>query len=195
MSEETDVRGETGARPRRWLVILPLVLFVALSGVFLMQLLSGKDASIVPSVLIGTQAPATDLPPLEGVDLPGFSTESLKGKVSLVNVWASWCVPCRQEHPLLMDLAKDGRFGIVGLNYKDKPGQARAFLADLGNPFTMLGVDQTGRAAINWGVYGVPESYLIGKDGTILWKQTGPFTPESVRNGLLPEIEKALAAN
>lgn len=194
MTEGSDVR-ESADKSRRWVFILPLVLFVALSGVFLMQLLSGKDASIVPSVLIGTQAPATDLPPLEGVDLPGFSTESLKGQVSLVNVWASWCVPCRQEHPLLMDLAKDGRFEIVGLNYKDKPGQARAFLADLGNPFTRLGVDQTGRAAINWGVYGVPETYLVGKDGTILWKHTGPFTPDSVRTGLLPEIEKALAAN
>ena len=194
MSEQGEAR-DSGTRPRRWVFILPLVLFVALSGVFLMQLLSGKDASIVPSVLIGTKAPETDLPPLEGVGLPGFSTEVLKGRVSLVNVWASWCVPCRQEHPLLMDLAKDGRFEIVGLNYKDKPVQARAFLADLGNPFTRLGVDQTGRAAINWGVYGVPETYLLGKDGTILWKQTGPFTPDSVRSRLMPEIEKALAAD
>ncbi|PHP68559.1 DsbE family thiol:disulfide interchange protein [Zhengella mangrovi] len=193
MSDETGAQNEAGGA-RRWLVILPLVLFVALSGVFLMQLLSGEDASIVPSVLIGTEAPETDLPPLEGVDLPGFSTQALKGKVSLVNVWASWCVPCRQEHPLLMELQKDGRFELVGLNYKDKPAQARSFLSDLGNPFTMLGVDQTGRAAINWGVYGVPETYLVGRNGTILWKQTGPFTPEVIRDRLMPEIEKALAA-
>ena len=185
MSEQGEAR-DSGTRPRRWVFILPLVLFVALSGVFLMQLLSGKDASIVPSVLIGTKAPETDLPPLEGVGLPGFSTEVLKGRVSLVNVWASWCVPCRQEHPLLMDLAKDGRFEIVGLNYKDKPGQARAFLADLGNPFTRLGVDQTGRAAINWGVYGVPESFIVDGKGIIRYKQVGPIQERDLRDTIRP---------
>ena len=190
MSEQGEAR-DSGTRPRRWVFILPLVLFVALSGVFLMQLLSGKDASIVPSVLIGTKAPETDLPPLEGVGLPGFSTEVLKGRVSLVNVWASWCVPCRQEHPLLMDLAKDGRFEIVGLNYKDKPGQARAFLADLGNPFTRLGVDQTGRAAINWGVYGVPETFVVDGNGIIRYKWIGPLTADAIAAKLNPEIEKA----
>ena len=191
MSEETQ---ETETRPRRWLVILPLVIFTALAGVFLKQLLAGGDTSIVPSALIGTQAPETDLPAIEGINLPPFHSAELKGKVTLVNVWASWCVPCRAEHPLLMELAKDGRFEIAGLNYKDKPENARKFITDLGNPFTVLGADQNGRAAINWGVYGVPESYLVGRDGTILWKQTGPFTPDNVTKGLMPEIEKALAA-
>ena len=151
-------------------------------------------AYAAPSALIGTKAPDTDLPPLAGVPQPGFSTEALKGKVTLVNVWASWCVPCRAEHPLLMELAKDGRFEIAGLNYKDKPENALKFVTDLGNPFSVLGVDENGRAAINWGVYGVPETYLVGKDGTILWKQTGPFTPDNVTNDLMPELEKALAA-
>ncbi|MCB1420206.1 MAG: DsbE family thiol:disulfide interchange protein [Notoacmeibacter sp.] len=191
MSEETQ---ETETRPRRWLVILPLVIFTALAGVFLKQLLAGGDTSIVPSALIGTKAPETDLPAIEGINLPPFHSAELKGKVTLVNVWASWCVPCRAEHPLLMELAKDGRFEIAGLNYKDKPENARKFITDLGNPFTVLGADQNGRAAINWGVYGVPESYLVGRDGTILWKQTGPFTPDNVTKGLMPEIEKALAA-
>ena len=191
MSDQTP---EIEARPRRWLALLPLVVFGLLAAVFFKQLIAGGDTSIVPSALIGTKAPDTDLPPLAGVPQPGFSTEALKGKVTLVNVWASWCVPCRAEHPLLMELAKDGRFEIAGPNYKDKPENALKFVTDLGNPFSVLGVDENGRAAINWGVYGVPETYLVGKDGTILWKQTGPFTPDNVTNDLLPELEKALAA-
>lgn len=192
MSEETPV---TGAGPRRWVVALPFIIFVALAAVFLLQLMSGRDTSIVPSALIGQPAPKTELPPLDGSDLPGFSTEAMKGQLTLVNVWASWCVPCRQEHLILMDLAKDGRFKLVGFNYKDKQENAMKFLTDLGNPFVALGVDESGRAGINWGVYGVPESYLVGADGTILWKQIGPFTPDAVRSQLMPAVEKALAGD
>ncbi|WP_367717060.1 DsbE family thiol:disulfide interchange protein [Nitratireductor sp. GISD-1A_MAKvit] len=186
----------TGARPARarfMLFLLPLVLFLVLSGIFLVQLLSGKDTSLVPSVLIGRAAPQTDLPPLEGMNLPGLSSDAFDGRVTLVNVWGSWCLPCRQEHPLLMQLATDERFAIAGLNYKDKPENARRFLGDLGNPYDAIGVDRNGRAAIDWGVYGVPETFLVGPDGTIRYKHVGPFTPESVRNDLMPEIEKALA--
>ncbi len=190
MSEENRA---TATGPRRWVVLLPLAIFVALAGVFLLQLMSGRDTSIVPSALIGQPAPKTELPPLAGSGLPGLSTEAMKGRLTLVNVWASWCVPCRAEHPILMDLAKDTRFDVVGFNYKDKPENALKFLRDLGNPFASLGADEKGRAAINWGVYGVPETYLVGTDGTILWKHVGPFTPTDVTERLYPQIEKTLA--
>ena len=189
-----DEREAATPEPRRWLAILPLLVFMALAGVFLAQLLSGRDTSTVPSALIGQPAPDTPLPPLEGVDRPGFEPSQLAGKVTLVNVWASWCVPCRQEHRVLMVGARDGRGEIVGLNYKDKPDTARRFLGELGNPYTALGVDPSGRAAIEWGVYGIPETFLVGKDGTIAWKHVGPFDPRNVATTLMPEIEKALAA-
>lgn len=187
-----SVTSEKPARSRRLLFLLPLLLFLALSGVFLVQLISGKDTSVVPSALIGRSAPQTDLPPLKGMNLPGLSSEAFSGRVTLVNVWGSWCLPCRQEHPLLMQLATDERVVIAGLNYKDKPENARRFLGDLGNPYDAIGVDQNGRAAIDWGVYGVPETFLVGPDGTIRYKHVGPFTPESIRESLMPEIEKAL---
>lgn len=185
--------GEATPEPRRWLALLPLLVFMALAGVFLAQLLSDRDTSTVPSALIGQPAPNTPLPALDGVGLPGFEPSQLAGKVTLVNVWASWCVPCRQEHPVLMELARDGRVDIVGFNYKDKPENARRFLAELGNPYTALGVDESGRSAIDWGVYGIPETFLIGKDGKIAWKHVGPFDPQNVASTLMPEIEKALA--
>jgi len=187
---------ESGAtpEPRRWLALLPLLVFMALAGIFLAQLLSDRDTTTVPSALIGQPAPATPLPPLDGVDLPGFEPSRLAGKVTLVNVWASWCVPCRQEHPVLMELARQGRVDIVGFNYKDKPENARRFLAELGNPYAALGVDESGRSAIDWGVYGIPETFLVGKDGNIAWKHVGPFDPRNVETTLMPEIEKALAA-
>lgn len=179
---------------RRWLAVLPFAVFMALAGVFLFQLVSGREASVVPSALIGAQAPQTVLPPLEGTGLPGFDPSRFAGKVTLVNVWASWCAPCRQEHPLLMQLAADARIEIAGLNYKDRPENARRFLGELGNPYSAIGTDSTGRAAIEWGVYGVPETFLVGPDGTILYKHVGPFTAEVVSGALLPEIEKALAS-
>lgn len=179
---------------RRWLAALPFAVFMALAGVFLFQLVSGRDASVVPSALIGAPAPRTVLPPLEGTGLPGFDPSQFAGKVTLVNVWASWCAPCRQEHPLLMRLAQDGRIAIAGLNYKDRPENARRFLGELGNPYSAIGTDSTGRAAIEWGVYGVPETFLVGPDGTILYKHVGPFTAEVVTGALLPEIDRALAA-
>lgn len=187
-----SVTGEKSNRSRRLLFLLPLLVFLALSAIFLMQLFSGRDTSLVPSALIGRDAPQTDLPPLEGMSLPGLSSDAFAGKITLVNVWGSWCLPCRQEHPLLMELAKDERFVIAGLNYKDKPENARRFLGDLGNPYDAIGVDQNGRAAIDWGVYGVPETFLVGPEGRIRYKHVGPFTPESVQNDLMPEIEKLL---
>jgi cytochrome c biogenesis protein CcmG/thiol:disulfide interchange protein DsbE len=184
---------QSAGRPKRWVVFLPLGLFLALSGLFLAQLLSGRDTSTVPSALIGQEAPRTELPPLEGIGLPGLASAEFAGEVTLVNVWASWCAPCRQEHPLLMQLARDDRVRIAGLNYKDRAENARRFLGELGNPYDAIGVDDSGRTAIDWGVYGVPETFLVGRDGTILWKHVGPFTPQVVIDELMPRIEKALA--
>lgn len=185
---------ESENRPRVWLVLLPLLVFLLLAGIFLAQLLSGRDNQTIPSALIGQPAPQTSLPALEGTGLPGLDSSQFAGKVTLVNVWASWCAPCRAEHPLLMQVAADGRVKIAGLNYKDRPENARRFLGDLGNPFDAIGVDDSGRAAIDWGVYGVPESFLVGRDGTIVWKHVGPFDERSLREGLMPQIEKALAS-
>lgn len=189
------IETEKPARPRKLFVLLPLLVFLALAAVFLMQLLSGRDLSVVPSALIGQAAPKTVLPSLEGISLPGLNSAEFIGKVTLVNVWASWCGPCRDEHPVIVSLAKDERLTIVGLNYKDKAENARRFLGDLGNPYDAVGVDPNGRAAIDWGVYGIPETFLVGKDGKIAFKHVGPMSPETVATTLMPEIEKAAAAS
>ncbi|WP_417409619.1 DsbE family thiol:disulfide interchange protein [Hoeflea sp.] len=198
MTDETNEDAVPANRRRLWIAFLPLVLFIALSGVFLYQLGSGKDASEIPSVLIGTKAPSLDLPPLDGltangVPVPALTDAAIRGQLSLVNVWASWCVPCRQEHPILLELSRDPRVELVGINYKDKNDNALKFLGELGNPFAAVGVDPAGKAAIDWGVYGIPETYLVGPDGEILFKQIGPFTTESLRDKLLPAIEKAMS--
>lgn len=183
---------------RRWLVTLPLVVFLALAGLFLLRLYGG-DPSKIPSALIGRPAPQTPLPALDGLTrdgaaVPGLDPAVFKGKVSIVNVWASWCVPCHDEAPLLTDLGKDKRFQIIGINYKDAPDNARRFLGRYGNPFGIVGVDGNGRASIEWGVYGVPETFVVGREGKIVYKLVGPVTPENVNTVLKAEIEKALAA-
>jgi cytochrome c biogenesis protein CcmG/thiol:disulfide interchange protein DsbE len=185
---------ETAPRRRRWLALLPLLVFLGLAALFLTQLLSGRDASTIPSALIGATAPQTALPPVDGIDRPGFDPATFSGEVTLVNVWASWCAPCREEHPLLMQLAQDGRISLAGINYKDSAANAARFLSDLGDPFDAVGSDPNGRAAIEWGVYGVPETFLVGRDGRIAFKHVGPLSPDALRSTLLPEIEKALAA-
>lgn len=185
-------------RPRRrlWLVALPLVLFLALAGLFFSRLETGGDPSRVPSALVGKPAPVMTLPPLDGLKrpdgapVPGIDMAALGGKPTLVNVWASWCVPCREEHPILMQLAKEGRITLVGINYKDAPENARRFLGQYGLPYHAVGVDPKGRAAIDWGVYGVPETFLVGRDGTIVHKFVGPLTPEAVSSTLLPLITR-----
>ncbi|MDF2372612.1 MAG: DsbE family thiol:disulfide interchange protein [Rhizobiaceae bacterium] len=197
MADESEQTPEKRAKRRQWMAFLPLIAFVALAAVFLSQLLSDKDISAIPSVLIGTRAPALDLPPLEGLvrngqQVPALSTALVEGKVTLVNVWASWCVPCRAEHPLLMALARDERINLVGINYKDQTPNALRFLGELGNPYAAVGVDPKGISAIDWGVYGIPETYLLDRNGVITFKQIGPFSPDAIRDELLPQIEKAL---
>ena len=187
---------ETAPRTRRWLVALPLMGFAALAALFLMRLY-GDDPSKIPSALIGRPAPQTSLPPLEGLkregaQVPGLDPAVFKGKVSVVNVWASWCVPCHDEAPLLTELGKDTRLQMVGINYKDAPDNARRFLGRYGNPFGVVGVDGNGRASIEWGVYGVPETFVVGREGTIVYKLVGPVTSANFDRVLKVEIEKAL---
>ena len=186
------------AARRPLLIFLPLVLFAALMALFLVRLYSG-DAALLPSALIGRQVPAFVLPPVEGLPgKQGFSDADLRqGKVTLVNVFASWCVPCHQEHELIMRLSADPvliRAGVrlFGLAYKDDPANIRRFLAEAGDPFARIGADRKGRAAIDWGVYGVPETFIVKGDGTIAYRYVGPVTEDSYRESVLPEIEKAL---
>lgn len=192
MSEEVTKKPRFG-----WGAFLPALAFFALVIVFAIMLSrEGRDTSALPSALIGRSAPATLLPPVPGlVDangaaLPGLDPDQLLGKISLVNVWASWCAPCRQEHPYLMSLSEDPRWQIVGLNHKDKSENAVRFLTALGNPYDLVGADSNGRASIEWGVYGVPETFLVGPDATIQYKHTGPLTPEIIENSLMPALLK-----
>jgi cytochrome c biogenesis protein CcmG, thiol:disulfide interchange protein DsbE len=193
-SDDTAGRISAG---RVILVLLPLVLFLGLAGLFYIRLHAG-DVSVIPSALIGRDAPATDLPPVTGLErdgkpVPGIAAADFKGAITVLNVWASWCVPCHDEAPLLVQLARDPRIRVVGINYKDKPDNARRFLGRYGNPFVASGADANGRAAIEWGVYGVPETFIVGRDGRIAYKLVGPVTPDNIEHILKPEIEKALA--
>jgi cytochrome c biogenesis protein CcmG, thiol:disulfide interchange protein DsbE len=186
----------SGKKQRNLLLLLPLIVFLALAALFFYRLGAGDPARI-PSALIGRPAPVTDLPPLPGLQrdgksVPGPGATTFQGSVTLVNVWASWCVPCHDEAPFLEQLAKDKRIQLVGINYKDPPDNARRFLNRYGNPFSAVGRDEAGRASIDWGVYGVPETFLVGRDGRIAYKLVGPITTDNLARTLLPEIEKAL---
>ncbi len=189
--------GSTSLRRRRFFVLAPLVLFVGLVLLFLIRLYAG-DPSRIPSALIGRPAPQTSLPPLAGLErngeaVPGIDPAAFKGAVTVLNVWASWCVECHDEATLLMQLAQDHRLRIIGINYKDEPENARRFLGRYGNPFVAAAADQSGRAAIEWGVYGVPETFIIGRDGRVAYKLVGAITPGN-SPVLKGEIDKALAA-
>lgn len=201
MTDPAQTTGGNDLPPHKNTVLtalLPLIIFAALAGVFTWQLMSGHNAQEIPSALIGQQAPQTDLPELaglhlpDGTQMPGLKAADLTGGVTLVNVWASWCVPCREEHPQLMKLAQDKRIRLVGLNYKDKPEQARIFLQNLGNPYSAIGTDSSGRAGIEWGVYGVPETFIVNAEGKIVYKFVGPLSDESLAKQFMPEVEKAL---
>ncbi|MBW6423980.1 DsbE family thiol:disulfide interchange protein [Rhizobium sp. XQZ8] len=199
MSVETETRpAERKGLARYALALIPLAVFVgfaAVAGKMLYdQDVNGRDVSAIPSALIGKKAPSLALPPLEGSNTAALTAAAVAGKLTLVNVFASWCIPCRQEHPVLKQLATDSRLTIVGINYKDKNDNALRFLGELGNPYKAIGVDPNGKAAIDWGVYGIPESYLVGPDGTILYKKVGPFDDRSLKQELLPAIEKVTAA-
>ncbi|MCB1477837.1 MAG: DsbE family thiol:disulfide interchange protein [Rhodobiaceae bacterium] len=182
----------------RALIIVPLVIFLSLAGLFYYRLGAG-DPSKVPSALLGKEAPEFSLAALEGLEggsgpIPGFSRADLNGAVSVVNVWASWCVPCREEHPFIEKLSEDTRFKVYGLNYKDKAENARRFLGRYGNPYDAVGVDEKGRVGIDWGVYGVPETFIVDREGRIAYKHIGPINQASLEQIILPKIEETLAA-
>lgn len=182
---ETDTAG-AGTRRVRILFFLPVLVFIGLAVLFGVRLYSG-DPSRIPSALIGHRVPSFSLPGLDqlrgpnGRAVPGLTgAELAAGRVTVLNIWASWCAPCRIEHPLLVELSRDPELRLVGIDYKDKPENARRFLGTFGNPFAAVGVDETGRTAIDFGVYGVPETFIIGPDGTIRHKHVGPLTPEAL---------------
>lgn len=193
----SETASQSNKRPRQFLVLVPLILFAGLSALFLIRLNAG-DPSLIPSALIGHAVPQTALPPIAGLKrdgdgVPGIDPESFKGAVSVVNVWASWCVPCHDEVPFLEALSKDKRIQLVGINYKDEAGNARRFLGRYGNPYAATGQDVNGRAGIEWGVYGVPETFIVGRDGRIAYKLIGPIGADNLKRVLEPEIAKALA--
>jgi cytochrome c biogenesis protein CcmG/thiol:disulfide interchange protein DsbE len=197
LAEKNAAGKDTGAWRRRMIVLIPLLVFLGLAALFVLRLGAG-DPSRIPSALIGHPAPRIDLPPLAGLErdgksVPGLDSADFNGQVTVLNVWASWCVPCREEAALLMTLAEDRRVRVVGINYKDQPDNARRFLGRYGNPFAANGTDSNGRAAIEWGVYGVPETFVVGRDGRIAYKLIGPITPDNLDAALKPAIEKALA--
>jgi cytochrome c biogenesis protein CcmG, thiol:disulfide interchange protein DsbE len=179
---------------RNYFVLLPILIFLALAAIFASQLLSGKDNSILPSVLVGKPAPPTNLPALDQL-FPGIDSANFIGRVTVLNVFASWCVPCREEHPFLLELSKDKRFTLAGFNYKDEGVNAEDFILKLGNPYSEIGTDLSGRAGIDWGIYGVPETYIIDKSGTISHKHVGPLDSQIIERELMPIIEKALAGS
>jgi cytochrome c biogenesis protein CcmG/thiol:disulfide interchange protein DsbE len=180
--------------------ILPVVVFAIVAGFFAMALRSG-DPSQLPSTLVGRRVPQTTFPPLEGLEIagkpaPGFSSADLaKGKVSVVNYWASWCQPCVEEHPFLEQLKEEAGVDVYGVNYKDQTDAARRFVGRFGNPFSAVGTDATGRSAIDWGVYGTPETFIVNGRGEVVYKHVGPISAESLTTKLLPIIAKAKAAS
>jgi len=166
---------------------IPLLVFLVMAVFFAIGLtMNPRD---IPSPLIGKPVPEFSLPPVKGRTL-GLASADLRGQVSLVNVFASWCVACREEHPILMELGRKGTVAIHGLNYKDKPDDAQAWLDQLGDPYTRTGADISGRVAIDWGVYGVPETFVIDRDGRIAHKHIGAITPEALRKTIMPIIDK-----
>lgn len=171
---------------------LPLLLLVALVGVFAFSI--DRDPGLVRSALINKPVPAFSLEPVPELGVPGFDTAALSGQVTVVNVFASWCIPCRDEHPLLTALKAMTGVRLFGINQNDAPENARAFLAELGNPYDAVGADRDRRVSIEWGVYGVPETFVVNAAGVITFKHVGPMTPESLQNEVLPAIEAARSA-
>ncbi len=189
--------GAAHTRRRRIRYYIPLLLFAVLAGLFLSQL--GGDPSKLPSALIGRPVPDFELPALAGGpdsdgDAAGLSSDDLRSGVSVVNIWASWCGPCRTEHPILMALSQRPGFVMAGINYKDEPDNARRFLGVLGNPYDLIGADRSGRSSIDWGVYGVPETFIV-KDGVIVHKHIGPLSEAAMAATFEAALDAALKSS
>lgn len=172
---------------RRLVYLVPLVAFIAIAGYFYLGL--QRDSRKLPSVLIDQPVPSFALPPLFD-DKPGLRTADLGGEVALVNVFASWCAPCRVEHPILIRLANNEKVPLYGINHKDRPEDAKRWLAELGDPYRRIGVDRDGRAGIEWGVYGVPETFIIDRQGRIRYRHVGPIMPQDLDKVILPKLRE-----
>ncbi len=176
---------------RRLLYLIPVVIFGVIAGNFLWGLISDRDPNAIPSVLIDQPVPEFELGPIEGLVGPGLKTADLtNGQVTLVNFFASWCVPCRIEHALLAELVKHDRARLVGINYKNEPEEARAWLAQLGNPYAAIGADTTGRVGIEWGVYGLPETFVIDKQGRIRYRHVGQLDADALDRTIRPLLRE-----
>ena len=173
---------------RRLIYLLPVAAFVLLAAYFALALRPGRDPALLPSALIDKPAPGFDLAGLGGKE--GLSRDALKGRPALINFFASWCLPCRAEHPLLLRLAQETQVPLYGIAYKDEPENTLHFLDQLGDPYRRIGVDRTGRTFIDFGAYGVPETYLIDKDGHIRFRYVGPLTADAVEHELLPRLRQ-----
>ncbi len=191
--------GRGNARTRRIWLALPLIVFAALAGLFWYALHTG-DPSLLPSAMIGKKVPEFALPALEGLTaggaaVPGFAAQDLaQGEPTIVNVFASWCLECQAEHPLLVALGKEPGIRLYGIDYKDDAAAARRFLGRYGNPYARVGADASGRVAIDFGVYGVPETYVVTGDGRIAYRHVGPLTETAIREKLLPLLKPASPA-
>lgn len=189
------------SKPKIWSSILPLFIFLGIAGAsYSLLSTEGRDVSALPSALIDKPAPELSVPELKGLSvngeqIPGMTPGMFKDKISIVNVFASWCVPCRQEHPQIVKLGEDDRLQIVGINQRDSTKNALGFLAELGNPYDSVGVDRSGRASIEWGVYGVPETFIVNHEGRIIFKHVGPISRRSLEEKLMPIIEDAINSN
>jgi len=189
---------QANKKPRIWTSILPLFVFLGIAGAsYSLLSTEGRDVSALPSALLDKPAPNLGIPELKGLtvngdQIPGMSQDMFKGKISIVNVFASWCVPCRQEHPQIVELGKDERLQMVGLNQRDNSKNALGFLSELGNPYDVVGVDRSGRASIEWGVYGVPETFIVNHEGHIIHKHVGPVSPRALQEKIMPIIEDAI---
>ena len=177
-------------KPRLGFAVVPVLVFAGLALIFWKGLYG--DPSRLPSTLIGKPVPDFSLAPIAGSDIPGLASGDLKsGHVSVVNIWASWCGPCRMEHPLLTELSKRNDIQLYGIDNKDDADNARRFLGTLGQPFARIGADENGRTTIDWGSYGVPETFIVDGKGIIRFKWIGPLSPEVMEGTLSREIEKA----
>jgi cytochrome c biogenesis protein CcmG/thiol:disulfide interchange protein DsbE len=196
---------EQKPKSRLWSSILPLFIFLGIAGAsYSLLSTEGRNVSALPSALLDKPAPKLDVPPLEGLiengrQIPGMDkdmfTSSEVNRISIVNVFASWCVPCRQEHPYIVELGKDERIQLIGINQRDSTRNALSFLAELGNPYDAVGVDRKGRASIEWGVYGVPETFIVNRQGRIIYKHVGPINARDLQQKFMPIIEEALKSN
>ena len=191
MDETLSVAAKPVAPRRPWPYLVPIAIFAGIG--ILLYLGLYRDPTLVPSPLIGKPVPEFELGPVQGREL-GLSSQDLGREVTLVNVFASWCVACRDEHPLFLDLDREGIVPVHGINYKDAPEDAAAWLDALGDPYTRIGADLDGRVGLDWGVYGVPETFVVGRDGHIAYKHIGPVTPRVLDEIILPLV-RALSAD